>query len=229
MILSRPTAVRVLRALSRHGGALSVTRVASDSRTTPNAARETLGDLVDCSVVERLGSGKSRLYRAIDTHPLNKRLQDLFLAEGNLLADALAGIAEIARATSPKVIAVWLFGSVARGEDTLASDLDVAIVIDAADSEVTRVADGIRQAVLEIGARTGFAISIVSMSLGDIRRMKSEGAPLWVNLTRDYRHILGQTTLQVLSLVAERFEGQGGDEDRGVEASQPGLRPRSSQ
>src|ERR1022692_598522 len=69
-VLATAGNVRVMRTLLAHGGALSVTRVARDTRLTPNGVRRVLADLERSSVVEVLGSDHTRLFRVAQDHPI---------------------------------------------------------------------------------------------------------------------------------------------------------------
>jgi predicted nucleotidyltransferase len=182
-ILGGAGGVRVMRALLAHGGALSVSRLAEDTRMTPDGVRGVLSDLERARVVEGLGSGRTRLFQAIASHPLVAALDTLFTAERSRFDEIIDTVK--AATADPRIVATWLFGSVARGEDTVDSDLDIAIVIDADPGQVDTIADRVRDALLEHERRSGFSASVVSMSLADVARLSSERTPLWRNLLTD--------------------------------------------
>ena len=189
-ILAGPGSVRVLRALLAHGGVLSVSRLAADTKLTPNGTRKVLGELELSGVVESIGDSRVRLYRASVDHPLTAALKDLFAAEERRLDNT---IAMLKRATADRrIIAAWLFGSVARAEDTRDSDLDLAIVVDADRAKVDEVADRVRTAAANIGGQMGIsAISIVGLHLPDLRQIINDGSQLWKDLLRDAHPIKG--------------------------------------
>jgi predicted nucleotidyltransferase len=178
-----------MRALLAHGGALSVSRLAQETRMTPNGVRRVLADLEGAGVVEALGSGHSRLFRGFPSHPIVKALNALFEAERARFADILATVASAA--DDETILAVWLFGSVARGDDMIDSDIDIAIVIDAVPSRCDTVADDLRERLREHEARMGFTASIVSMPLSDVRRLARERAPLWAGLVQEAQVLKG--------------------------------------
>ena len=179
-ILSSGGAIRILRALLSHGGSLPVSRLAKDASMTPDGVRGVLVNLERCGVVEMVGAGRSRLYRAVGGHPLVGGLEALCAAERRRYEGMLAAIAEAA--VDPQIAAVWLFGSVARHEDGPDSDLDVAVVVEGNADDVERICDRLRETLFANGERTGFRVSVVSMSMGDLRRHHDEGSALWAGL-----------------------------------------------
>jgi hypothetical protein len=111
-ILMGTGSARVMRALLAHGGARSVSRVAADTRLTPNGTRGVLNDLELKCVVESLGDGHTKLYRAATGHPLVAALDALFAAERKRFDAVLSDVT--AATTDDRILATWLFGSVAR-------------------------------------------------------------------------------------------------------------------
>ena len=209
LIFAKPIAVRVIRALSRHGGALAATRIAREARITPNAARSGLHDLVSQSLVEELGSGRSRLYQIDRENPIVPALKVLFDAEAGRFEDALRLVGEMA-GHAPQIIALWLFGSVARWFDTVDSDMDLAVVVDGTDEQVSSVADELRERVAGPLGRMGYRPSVVSMSLPDVWRMKLEGHSLWSDIVRESRQITGHTPTEALDQARDRCARNNG-------------------
>ena len=195
VILTGTASVRVLRALLAHGGLLSVSRLAGDTLLTPNGTRDAMALLERAGVVESLGSGRTRLYRAIAAHPVVIALDALFAAERARFEAMLAGLT--AACDVPAVSAAWLFGSVARGEDTRDSDLDLAVVVDAPEPNVDTIADAVRERAREHERRLGFTSSIVAVSVGGLRRLRAERARLWSELLHDARVLRGPSPAQI--------------------------------
>jgi predicted nucleotidyltransferase len=188
-ILTGTGSVRVLRALLAHGGALSVSRLAADTSLTPNGIRGVLADLELSGVVETLGGGHTRLFHAVEGHPLVTALDALFAAERKRFDTILS---EVTAATADdRIVATWLFGSAARGEDTSSSDLDIAIMVIGEPAQVDVIADGVREALREHGKHLGFSASVVAMHPTDVRRLVRERAPLWSDLLRDAQVLKG--------------------------------------
>ncbi len=188
-ILGSVASVRAMRALSAHGGPVSVTRLVRDTRVTPNGVRDALRSLERAGVVEAIGSGRSRLYRTLAGNPLAAALECLFAEERKRFDEILEVVAKAAKL--PEVVAVWLFGSVARAEDVIDSDIDVAVVIDARPCEISRIADIVRDRLLEKSRTMAFSPSVVSMTPAEVRQLKDDQAPMWTDLVRDTRVLVG--------------------------------------
>jgi predicted nucleotidyltransferase len=189
IVLSSTGSVRVLRALLGHGGAVSVSRLAAVTKLTPEGVRGILGDLEQTGLVEMLGEGRARLYRAVADHPIAAALAGMFRAEEARFHDIRRAV-EVC-ASHPHILAVWLFGSAARGTDRVDSDLDLAVVIDAAADEVARLADALRDALREPERRLGFVASVVAMSPDDLRQHIASRSPLLADLLEDGRALKG--------------------------------------
>ncbi len=147
------------------------------------------------SLVQRLGSDRTRLYRASDRHPLVQALAATFSAEQQRFDRILSGVR--VAADESRIIGVWVFGSVAHCEDTIDSDLDIAVLIDAEDAVITEIADIIRDRLREAGDELGFAPSVVPMSSADVRRLRSEGPQLWSDILRDALVLTGRPPSEV--------------------------------
>jgi predicted nucleotidyltransferase len=199
-ILSGPGHVRLLRALLAHGGPLSAARLAQETRLTPNGVRGVLYDLQRTGVVAIIGSGRSRLFQAIPGQPLVRALTPLFVAERERF-DAMLNCVKVATADS-RIVSVWLFGSVARWEDAVDSDVDIAIVVHADGAETDEVSDWVRNTLIEHGRKLGFSISLTSMSSSDVERLRSENAPLWSDLLRDACVLKGSSLKAAVKLSA---------------------------
>ncbi|PKK85508.1 MAG: hypothetical protein CVT48_05150 [Thermoplasmata archaeon HGW-Thermoplasmata-1] len=92
------------------------------------AAHPALGYLSDARIVLKRLVGRTPVYRVNGNHFLMKDIQSLFKSEKN-------GYTEIARIFSKRLnkeglVAAILFGSVARGDFTCKSDIDVLLIFD---------------------------------------------------------------------------------------------------
>lgn len=84
-ILGTGAAVRVLRSL--HGGEqLAPPYIARSTRLSRPAVRDALIRLERAGIVERVGQGRSVLYRMASDHPLYRRIVKLFRAESRRAA-----------------------------------------------------------------------------------------------------------------------------------------------
>jgi predicted nucleotidyltransferase len=195
-ILTGSGSVRVMRVLLSHGGSLSVTRLAQEARMTPDGVKGVLRDLERRGVGAGLGSDRTRLFRAIARHPVVAALDSLFSAERARFDDILASVT--AAAADERIVAAWLFGGAARAEDTIDSDLDVAIIIDADVCDFDDIADRVRDVLRESEKQMSFTASIVALPLVDIPRLRSERSPLWSGLSADARILKGPPPERIL-------------------------------
>jgi predicted nucleotidyltransferase len=184
-ILGAEANVRVLRELFRHGGALAVSRLAQDAGMSRPGIRAALTSLRSADVVTELGAGRSVLYQINHKHPLSAALEALLRAEEERTRAVLDAVRQAVQA--PEIIAAWIYGSVARGEDTLDSDLDLAVLTEHQDRAAI---DRVREALDPEAERLHFTPSIVGIDLADVDRMK-DGDPWWKNLTMEALVIKG--------------------------------------
>jgi predicted nucleotidyltransferase len=183
-------AVRVLRELARHGGELSVPALVEATRLSAGAVRAIVGDdLAAVGIVERVGSGRSVLYRLHRDHPLRGALEQIFEEEDARRRRVLDLLATAARETTPDVLAVWVYGSVARGEDAPGSDLDVALVLPYPDPN--EAADRYRAAISPLLDREHASASVLVLSAADIDRLAVSDDPWWRNVVADALPVLG--------------------------------------
>lgn len=199
-ILGAKANVRVLRALFGHGGELAAPSLVRRTGLAQSSVREALMLLEVLGIVRALGQGRVRLYRVERAHPLSAPLEALFQAEAGRYEAIIEAIQTAAREFGDDVLAAWLYGSVARGEDGPTSDVDIAVVIKA--DEVSRVADGIRERLMDAEDRLVFHLSIVPIDEDDVRRLDREGAPWWRDILRDGLALIGPRPADFLRWLA---------------------------
>lgn len=188
-ILGTDAAVRLLRELAGHGGQLSAPDLVRRTALAKASVARGLEALVAANVVATAGSGRSLLYRIAQDHPLSPALRSLFEAEDRLFHSILDSIKSAAQSAGQGVVAVWLYGSVARREDRTDSDLDLALVAKA--KALPRLADSFRDALVAPGERLGFNASVVTLGTSDVVRLAAERDPWWENVARDALALIG--------------------------------------
>jgi DNA-binding transcriptional ArsR family regulator len=80
-LLATPGSLRVMRELIESDTPLATRALADRTRLSTQAVRNSLAALQEGGIVEGLGEGRSRLYRADVNHPLYLPLGSLFQAE----------------------------------------------------------------------------------------------------------------------------------------------------
>jgi DNA-binding transcriptional ArsR family regulator len=188
-LLSTPAAVRVLRELFQADGPVAVSGLANRTGLSAQGVRNTLFLLRSGGVVESLGEGRSRLYRADVGHPLYVALGSLFHAEAEryeIIVDALrVAVGNVV----PAPLGAWIYGSVARGEDGPDEDMEMALV--APDEDVGTPVERLRQVLGPIQDVQRVWISVIGLSPSDVRRL-SAGDRWWEKATRAHVTLFGK-------------------------------------
>jgi predicted nucleotidyltransferase len=199
-VLGSPALVRVIRVLAGHGGSLDVAEIARRARLTPPSARAALRRLLEAELITGLGVGRSMACALRLDHPLATALIALFMAEREQADAVLGAIRAAASGLRPAPLGVWLYGSVARGEDEPASDVDVAIV--SALPDPSGQADALRSGIATALPALGHRISVIAFALEDVRRLAAEGAEIWTEIVRDAAVLAGDDPTGVLERVS---------------------------
>ncbi len=197
-VFSGQVAVRISREMFLHGGPLTVRELAARTGATRKSVYIAVDSLVALGLVHRVGSAQTGLFRIVEDHPLSAHLGGLFRAEDERVHAVYRAIREVAEEVSPRPTATWLFGSVARGEDTPTSDFDLAVC--ANEDEVEAVVDEVREALRAAGERLFVRFSVIGLSPRDILRMDTDRDPFWMRLVRDARAMSGPDPEDVLQL-----------------------------
>jgi predicted nucleotidyltransferase len=185
--------VRILRLLLSYGGPLSAVQIARETGLTRQAVYLVLERLVAQGAARALGSPRSRLYEAVETEPLLASLKPVFEQE-HARWEALQTALRDALTTHVEVRSAWLYGSVARGEDTPESDLDLAIVLSNRGRE-----DELRDELDSIGSRFGVDISLVALTRAEVVQRAENGDSWWAGLEQDARVLKGLSPARELS------------------------------
>ncbi|WP_157999397.1 nucleotidyltransferase domain-containing protein [Nitrospirillum viridazoti] len=191
VVLGNETNVRLLRELALHGGQISASELAWKARIGRSGAWLGLTNLEKLGIIESAGSERAKLYKLNAKHPFTTPLLSIFQAEKRRF-DA---IKEEIAASAPGAIAIWIYGSVARGEDHSQSDLDIVVVADAKNFE--HVLDNMHKNLVEPSERLNFNPSIVGLTPQDIIRLDSSRDPWWVGLTFDAITVMGKRPSQL--------------------------------
>ena len=184
-ILASEGHVRILRELSRHGGELPVTALAQRTGLSKPGVRKALEALATSDAVSAVGSGKTVLYR-IGPHPIMSAVGRLFEEEEKLYADATIALRDVVN-RQDDVLAAWIYGSVARGEEGLGSDLDVVLVVNNSPDAVT---EKVREAIAASRGPFAIPVSIIGLAAKEVLTL-SKGDPWWSNVVSEARTLKG--------------------------------------
>jgi predicted nucleotidyltransferase len=184
-ILGSAGNVRVLRALASGESPQSAPQLAQLTGLTPQGARLVLTTLAGQQLVKVHGSGRAQLYALNQSHPFASALVALFQEEQQRWEQLLTAIRETLGQRGRGVRAAWLYGSVARGEDTPRSDLDIALLVGTQD-----VADQIREDLMPIEDKQRVHISVTALTPKELVALPDDD-PWWSEVVRDARVLKG--------------------------------------
>ena len=204
-ILGTPALVRVLRVLAGHGASLGVSDIARRTRLALPSTRAALRRLLEAELVTGVGAGRSMVCALRMEHPLASALTALFVTERQQADTVLDAIRIAAAELRPRPLAVWLYGSVARGEDTPVSDVDIAMV--SAQPEPSAQADALREAIATTLQSRAQRVSVIAFAPADVRRLAAERAEIWTELVRDAAVLIGDDPAGVLEHVSAEEAG----------------------
>jgi len=131
--------------------------------------------LADMGAISRKTVGRSSVYEIPDDTVLYKDLlRPLFEKEASLLDD-LVGI--LGKGIKQCIISVYVFGSVARGEDTPASDIDLALILKAG-TDKEKVEEVIAENEREAYRLYRIGTNILLYTCDELERLKQREHPL---------------------------------------------------
>ena len=203
--------VRILRSLATHGGPMAISELATRTRLNASGMRRSLAALADTALAVCFGRDRSTLYQLNAAHPLAASLVGLYVAEAARVDRVLSDVRAIAATLAVAPIAVWLYGSAARGDDGPLSDLDVVIIVKD-DVDVAPVVEAMRQRMEPTEAREFVSTSVIGLSARDVARLES-GDPWWLTVREDAIPLVGpspETLEQRLAVHATRTPKRGG-------------------
>lgn len=194
-ILGSRAKVRICRLLLTTTEALSAREMGRRTGTAKRSVDLALVDLVKLGLVVREGSSSVSPYRISTKHALAElALTPLFSGEEQVLQEMFAVLRKmvLAEALLEESELVWagIYGSMARGDETSESDLDLAIIL--ADPAATpRVHDAVSGQTPSFTSRFGRHISPLVISRQQFARMLKNKDPLAITLIRDGRRLAG--------------------------------------
>lgn len=176
--------------------------IARRSRLALPSTRAALRRLLESDLLTAVGAGRSMVCALRPQHPLTPALVALFASERAQASVVLDAIRRAAAALFPPPLAVWLYGSVARGADTPSSDIDVALV--SAQSDPTRPANALRDAIASELLGQEHRVSVVALSPSDVAKLSRARTKFWRELERDAVVLSGDAPAGVLDRVKKR-------------------------
>ena len=180
-LLSSHARLRILRYLCAVGGEHTGREIARAIGMGETPTHRALRELADTLVVLYRVAGRAHYYRLNERHALVERvLRPLFAAERT---QRDAAIAELLAEVDVPLDAALVYGSVARGEDTWRSDLDVLLVVPTAD-DARRTAERLWQRDGDLLRRYG-VISVRPLSRDELAARVQRGEKWLMEALRD--------------------------------------------
>ena len=160
-IFGAPSLVAVLRVLNQITQAISGRELARRSGMNDRTCRLALKRLETLNVIEKIGSGKTILFKLNRKNYFTKSiLGSLFNKEKNYLN---AIIAELQHQLQPNSKWSCVYGSVAKQKDTVSSDFDILIIVDN-EMMVEKLENKIPQLISLMYTKFGIALSPLILS-----------------------------------------------------------------
>jgi predicted nucleotidyltransferase len=172
-------------------------QVAKLAAVSQTQASEVLGRLVELGVIQRRDVGRSALVSLDRSNAAGQLLERL----ATLHRDALEQLRDAARDIAPAPAALIVFGSFARGQATLGSDVDVLAVRPkgiAADDE-TWISSLGKWADLA-GHIVGNPVNLLDVALSDVRPRPKLDSSLWRNIKTDGIALVGPDPEEIAKL-----------------------------
>lgn len=187
-MLGTPAGVRILRVLSLHQDVMSPSMIAERAGLGAAGTGRALKRLLEAKAIETVGDLRRPQYQLSQGNRLVGNIRTLFEAEAERTDGFMRRLRKAARNIDPPPEAVWLIGSVARRQDSMLSDLDVAMVWSAASQSGLKL---FNQAIHDAASELGLDVSIVKLSVAEVQQHAVATDNWWQNLIEDAVPILG--------------------------------------
>lgn len=165
---------------------------------TLRSAQAAIADLYAMGVVKKLEGGRDHLTLLNGQHRLASALIALFSAEAELALGMRQSLVALARGDRKPPLELYLFGSVARADETSESDVDVLLIARNAAHRVLLM-DRLLAGVDMRRAQYGATASPVVYTIGEARRGWGKRADLWTDIARDVVSIFGPPLSELLT------------------------------
>ncbi|NQX33354.1 nucleotidyltransferase domain-containing protein [Herbiconiux sp. VKM Ac-2851] len=193
-----PATTRLLTHLARLNGGITGRRAAELAQVPWSTGWRTLERLTSLGLVLRQTVGSSALFTLNRDHMLWPPIRDILAARSRLellVADLVAALADDETTAA-------LYGSVARGDSTAGSDVDLIIVWSAAVDDPAQRDHLLRRLAEEVELATGNRLEVIDLDRSDLERLSVAADPLISSWQNDARTLVGPDLGELLARAA---------------------------
>jgi DNA-binding transcriptional ArsR family regulator len=173
---------RILAILAETTAELNLRTIARLADVSPAQASRVLPELVALGLVERREAPPSALFALVEDHIAARAVRALSRSRDA----ALQELGALARKVDPSPVSVVIFGSLARGEADVASDLDVVMIrpVDVGEDDDSWVSsmEAWRTAARRL---TGNSVQVLEIDESEVVRRLRRPTALWADVIRD--------------------------------------------
>lgn len=190
--------VAVLRILASGAAPVSQRELARRSRLAPRSVGLALEDLVGLGLVHRHIGGREHFLSLAHDHAMADALKALIRADIAFFTDFCdALISEARNGAGAGLVILALVGSMARGEETTASDADL-LLIGRTRADAERWRQHFLEAAPNLRSRFGARVNPIAYSVAEARARWQEGAAPLPEFVRDALVLVGAPLGKVL-------------------------------
>lgn len=187
-IFSAPSNVKVLRVLARVDWELTGRQVAELAGLNAMTCQNALHRLRDFKLVYMRPVGSAHLYRiARDSILVQNLLVPIFKTEESLLDDLMISLIDNLGSSLRSLI---VFGSVARGEEDFASDLDIAVIVNNR-TNMDRIQKIVDRETDRLSGATGSVPTVPVYTVKEFQTRYKRGQSLFRTIVEEGRVVFG--------------------------------------
>lgn len=182
-LFGNPNNVKVLRHLTLYPSpVISGRGIARELEMSHATCIRSLNDLVDSGILTRKKVGNSATYElAASSVVVTDILEPAFRVEARLLSGL---VDTMLKGIRKKVQSAYLFGSVARGEDTRSSDVDILLILNQ-PADRPMVEENLARNKEQAYLKYRLGVSIVAYDRNQFDKMRRQKNPLVTEMMRE--------------------------------------------